>query len=109
MRASSPRRYRVSVVSSVRQTMRLGNSATPGLRLDPAPSRGHVPLLGLELPDAHAQGVLALELGVGEIERARAVEALEQLLIGGVSGAVPEADEVQGRGRRQFEIGICPH
>src|SRR5260370_22139024 len=67
--------------------------------LDVAPLR-------IRLADGHAQRQTIVQLGVREIERAAVIEPVHQLLIHRVASAMPEAHQVERRGRSQLEISM---
>ena len=52
--------------------------------------------LGVGLADRHAEGVTAVERRVGEIQLAARIEALVEPAGEFVTGAVPEAHQVEG-------------
>lgn len=63
--------------------------------------------LGSGLADAEAQGEFAVQLGVREVKIAAVVEAIHEGLVGGVAGAMAEADKIQRSGRGQLELAIA--
>lgn len=65
--------------------------------------------LGVCLAYAQAKGKAIVELGVSQVEGARAIEAVHELLVDGVSAFVAEADEIQGRGGGEFEAVVPAH
>jgi TolB-like protein len=94
------------------------NGESPGLAVcgdllrffaNPLPSLLHMPSLRIRLPYAEPQRQLAVQLGVGEVKVAAAVQAIHDGLIGGVSAFVPEADQIQRRGCGQFEAIVVAH
>ncbi len=61
---------------------------------------------GAGLTDAEAQGQSACQAGVGEIGLAAEVDPLEDGLVGGLTAAVAEADQIERRREGEFEIGM---
>ena len=61
------------------------------------------------LTDAETQSEFSAEFGVGEEEITTAVEAIHDGLIGGVSGFVAKANQIQRDGSREFEIFVLAH
>ena len=66
----------------------------------------HVLLASIGLPDAHAQHVAIVQLGVSQVDLARCVDPFENPLCGIVTVSVAKADQVQGRRCNAFEIGV---
>lgn len=64
-----------------------------------APGALDVGQLGSGLADAEAQGEFAVQLGVREVKITAVVEAIHEGLVGGVAGAMAEADKIQRSGR----------
>src|ERR1019366_275487 len=79
------------------------------LLLDSLPGSFHVASLCVGLANAEAKGEFAIELGMGEVEVAAAIQPVHQLLIRRISRAQPEADEVEVGGRGEFEALISAH
>ncbi len=87
-------------------------SGIPKLRsllLDSLPSAFHVPGLSVGLADADPKREFAVELGMREKKVAAGVQPVHQKLIGMISHAQPEADEIKLSGRGQFETRIVAH
>ena len=68
-----------------------------------------MPRLRIRLAHAQPQRELTLKLGVGEKQVSAAVQAVHDALIGGVSGFVPETNQVQWCGSSEFKAVVVPN
>src|ERR1700690_2615961 len=71
----------------------------PSLLLDALPGAFHMASLSVGLADAESKGEFAIELGMRKIQVAAAIQPVHQELIGMISRAQPEADEIELRRR----------
>src|SRR5208283_2057189 len=79
------------------------------LLLDAPPRAFHMPGLRVGLADAEAKRELAVKLGMCEVKVATCIQPVHQQLIGRISRAQPEADEIEIGGRGEFKARIAAH
>jgi len=77
--------------------------------LDSLPGSFNVAGLSVGLADAESKGEFAIELGMREVQVAATIQPVHQELIGLISRAQPEEDEVKLGGCGEFEARIVAH
>ncbi len=65
--------------------------------------------LGVGLADTEPKSQFSIELGMSEVDVAAPIQPVHQELIGLISRAEPEANEIELGRRGQFEAGIIAH
>src|ERR1035437_8327486 len=84
-----------------------GIPEVPSLLLDSLPCALDMAGLGVALAKAESKGEFAIELSMSEVQVAAAIQPIHQELIGMISRAQPEADDVELGGRGEFEARIA--